>query len=47
MLRSWYYNVWCHRHMLKDDEWKYYYCSRWCFLTDQHLCRHLRNKKEY
>jgi hypothetical protein len=37
MFRSWYYNVWTRRD-LWGGEYAYYYCNRWCFLTDQHLC---------
>jgi len=38
-MRAYYYNVIQNWRWLRTKEYGYYYCSLWCFLTDQHLCR--------
>lgn len=38
-LRRWHDNVWVNRRWVWTGEYGPYYCSLWCFITDQRLCR--------
>lgn len=39
MIGAWIDNVGRNWRWVWNREYVYYYCSLWCFLTDQHLCR--------